>query len=479
MPHTKIRIAKRIALAAAALTLSSSLSLGAPPASPAPPGGSSGASPPRGAAASATTTPPAASAACERGATSSLAIIGCKLAASLGSRGAGALVVAAPLESDRTPRRAAALTHAVAALLAGGLSGHARAAEHPVGLARARSLAARRPALIYLTLSISGGRLSAVADLYLRPKGFWSRLGRAQAAPLTRAFAERRLDAEIAGYLQPIPLVVSSKDFAPAAGLATQAMACGDADGDGSLELAIVDRHRARLTRLRGGRLAHHARLDWREHVPVAPAPLRDPIAMAFFTEATALELGISDRSFGLRVDGNLQPLEQLSPPVPWHGVGCLEPRVTGLGARRSCGANAGQAPSPPEGTLLDAAASLYLRDGRGRARWVVAWREAGRSEITLRDGAGRSATIAGAGAQLGLADLDLDGSPEVLSSRATLTPEQDALRVHTWPGEGPPKLRMELPFPEGIRAVAPCPPDGQALAPFAVATSAGVWVLR
>jgi hypothetical protein len=37
----------------------------------------------------------------------------------------------------------------------------------------------------------------------------------------------------------------------------------------------------------------------------------------------------------------------------------------------------------------------------------------------------------------------------------------------------------LRLPAPAGVRAIAVCPPDGAARAPFAVATADEIWVVR
>jgi hypothetical protein len=91
-----------------------------------------------------------------------------------------------------------------------------------------------------------------------------------------------------------------------------------------------------------------------------------------------------------------------------------------------------------------------------------------------MRRGADRQA-IEGAGAQILAVDLDLDGTPEIVT---TSDAAEDHVSVQTWDG-GAPRVRARWPAPGGVQALAACPPEEKSAPALVVATATEVWLVR
>jgi hypothetical protein len=74
---------------------------------------------------------------------------------------------------------------------------------------------------------------------------------------------------------------------------------------------------------------------------------------------------------------------------------------------------------------------------------------------------------------------LDEDGLPEIVSSSPSLDRHADQLVVRTLSDNGQLRERLRLSVPSGIDALAICPGDGRAMAPLALATGDGIWIIR
>jgi hypothetical protein len=139
--------------------------------------------------------------------------------------------------------------------------------------------------------------------------------------------------------------------------------------------------------------------------------------------------------------------------------------------------------------TPLDAAANAAFVAADGTVRSIRATRDPRTAEIKLRSGA-ETMTVAHAGAQIALADLDQDGSPEIISTldvpakpptadAAAKSSEGDALVITSWQLGSGLREKARTPVPKGIRAVTACPPDGNGAAPIVIATSGELWIIR
>ncbi|WP_437333777.1 hypothetical protein [Sorangium sp. So ce394] len=405
-----------------------------------------------------------------------------------------ALVAAGPLASDAPAPRGAQLAAALAAHLAGKLGAGARAHKDPIPLPLAREAARDDAALVHLAVEVAAGRLRVTADVYPVPRTVWARIRDPEPGPIAHAYAEAPLDAEVRSYLAPVPLVAARVDRAKNFEGDVVALACGDLDADGALEILSVSRRRVTTLRLRGGRVVPLASRSWPDVVAVHPSPLREPLAFATLVERARhgepeppfADVGLTDRARSVRFDGKLNALAELP--------GLAIPDAGGSACTTAWGplltgplAPCAPADPPPATTALagryDALASAQLLSARGEPFTVWAARE--RGAVELRDSAGRRKLVGSAGAQLAIGDLDQDGEPELLASLDVLDPLEDAVVVFSWrrhhggPSRAAPPEILRLPAPAGVRALAVCPPDGPGRAPFAVATADEIWVVR
>jgi hypothetical protein len=410
----------------------------------------------------------------------------------------GALVVASPLVSDTPAPKGAALAVSLAAQLAGRRGKGAWARGEPASLPLARAAARNEPGLIYLAVEIAAGQLRVTADVYPVPKTVWSRVREPEPGPIDHTFASAPIDAEVRGFLAPIPLVTVSVERAKNFESDVVALACGDVNSDGALEIVSVSRRRVSTVRIRGGKVSPIASRSWPELSPVHPSPLREPIGFATLaergtttqgelTEGTFVDVALTDRARSVRLDGKLQLVAGFPGVAMPDGEGTMCVRNWGLLMTGAVGPCAPSDPAPINSSVggqYDAAASAELISPLGDQFAVWAGRE--RGVVEIRDSAGAKVFAESGGAQLAVGDLDQDGDPELISSLDVLNPLEDAIVVRTWPrsaaaGSKEAKLRerFRIPAAAGVRALAVCPPDGPGRAPFVVATADEIWVVR
>src|SRR5262249_20813735 len=152
-----------------------------------------------------------------------------------------------------------------------GSGSHARA--ETMTLAQARAAAHGDTVLIHLTLEIAQGQLRATADVYPVPRNVWAKIRNPEPGPIAHAFAQAPIDAEVRTFLAPAPLTAANVQRAKNFESALVALACGDLDQDGGLEIISVGRRRVSMVRLRGGKVIPILSRNWPDLVPVAPAP--------------------------------------------------------------------------------------------------------------------------------------------------------------------------------------------------------------
>jgi hypothetical protein len=256
------------------------------------------------------------------------------------------------------------------------------------------------------------------------------------------------------------------------------AVACGDVDGDSSLEIALVGRRKIQLGRVRAHRFEPFAETTWASLAPVSSAPLREPIAAASVFTGRGLLVGSTDRENGLWLSPALARTSVLGPVLPVFATTCVARAGTALGALRPCFSSPAAAPAN-EDVGADVVAGGMVVDGNGQAHRVMASRSATTGDVTLTDDQKHALRVVGRGYALAVADLDLDGKPELVTSLDTLAPDADALVVSTWETDGALRERLRLPVPGGIRAVATCPPEEGGVSPIVVVTSSALWVVR
>lgn len=414
--------------------------------------------------------------------TSALASTIASLAEALSPQVRAPLVFCGTLRADVPAPRAAELSARFASLLAGALGNGARAGRSPSTLDAARSAASGASSFVLVELEIGAGELRATADLRLVPRNIWDRARDPSPEPSAHAFASARLDAEVRSYLAPVPLVAWRAEKFALDESEIVALGCEDVDRDGSLEVLTVSRRNVTLGRVRQGKLQPLQRASWSDLSPIAPSPWREALGFVSFAPAGAVDIGVTDRARPLRLSPELRPLATLEGmPLPSSSEALCARMQPGTFFDRIVRC----APSDPFPALQPPAASFDVwASGRvvgtdGSSRDIFAAREPSDGRLQLRDSTGRSATLQRVGAQIAIADLDLDGEPEIVSARDVLDPREDALGVRTWSAAGPIRDRMAVPVPGGVSAVAICPPDGPGLRATLIATRSELWVLR
>lgn len=411
--------------------------------------------------------------------TSALSRSVCTLAGALAGKVEGPLVVAASATGDeRSVAVPARVTERLAQLLAEKLPG-ARSESRALPLAEAQRSAGAARGLVYLTVALYRDRLDVSADVYGGAGRFWQRVRSPGLTLKQHALASGPLDAELRALFPAIPLVVTRIDKASTSERDIVALGCGDVRGDGSSEIAAVGRRKVLVGRLERGRFAPRATLSWADSSAIAGSPLREPIATCTLPEPGKLWIGLSDRGDALELSGSLQVQQRFHGWMPWPGGGCT--RRSGLGYEgraQSCPGATGTA-NVDFGTPVDAFVTRSLTDREGRARVLRAARAVGSETLRVLDSLHPEVVVPNAGAQIALGDLDLDGMPEVVSSLPTLDRRTDQLVVRTITDNGQLRERFRVSVASGIDAVAICPGDGRAMAPLALATGDGIWVIR
>jgi hypothetical protein len=400
-------------------------------------------------------------------------------ALSLGQAPASSVVVAAPIVSDQPLGRADDLALRIAALVAGRIGATARAHPQVAQLATARAIAGRASALVYVQAEIARGDLRATIDVYPSMANGWDRIRNPLPSPTAHAFATAKIDAEVRAYLVPLLLEQASIHRARQDEGDVLAVACGDVDGDGGNELVLVSRARVALGRVRRERFVVERSAAWGTLAPRLQVPMREPLGGAA-ARVGAVHVGSTDRgSFALTPDF-VGHLALSGIPAPGgDGTVCLRPEPSAGafdGAPVDCAISRDPKPKMAvPSPRFDAFAAARFADRDGRPHAVVVVREpSGKLKLRIDD-ASAPPPDGVFGAQLAAGDLDQDGVPEVAT---TADGPDDAITVSSWSVTDA-RLRLRIPAPAGVRALAMCPAeqDGE---PSLVAIVGGeVWIVR
>jgi hypothetical protein len=376
----------------------------------------------------------------------------------------------------------------MAALLAGKLGGSIAKVE-PTSLAAAQAAARRAGWLVYVQAEVARGQLRVTADVYRATRSVWERAREPVPAPTTHAHAAGRIDGEVRSFLAPVPLVGARIDRATVEEKEIVALACGDIDDDGAIEIVTLSRRRIAVGRARGGRFVTLRSALLRDFSGIAPTPLREPLGgVAIVTSRRGpprLDVGITDRARGSRLDGELRLLGAINgvPFATSQGDACLRFQGSSLATTiaKCADGDAAAVPFEIDGPL-DAAAVATFVTADGVARTVDAARDPRTGEVTIH-ALGRTSSLSHAGAQMALADLDQDGAPEVISTLDVLPNPagdvDDALVITTLEQDGSLREKSRTPVATGARAVTACPPEGGGSASVVLATPGELWIVR
>jgi hypothetical protein len=409
---------------------------------------------------------------CRDGAESALGGIACDLRKTLGGSVTAPVVVGIAPVGTTPLQPALAVSVAVRLALELGAGAHAwpiaEQSEHARALARGS-----RPMLL-VTPSLEGDRL-AVSVEALGPK---TNASPTASETLSRASARRWLDAEVRRFMPAVTIPTKALKRAGNLDADVVALTCGGANDFPAV--ASVGRQAVSIALLRGDVLdAPLVRVPLKELAEVAPVPLREPLASAWFTPAGELLLGSTDRAQGARLGPEPGArFRALDARLPWPGGGCA--RLDGLLLAPSAVSCAKGEPAPPTPKLtepLDALAGVTLVSRSGTTRLVRAGRRGSDAAVMISDGL-REARLERAGAALALGDMDGDGTPELVTSLDTADPGADAVVVYSWLAAGLAE-RWRVPITAGVKALAICPQRAAALAPVAVASGGALWLLQ
>ncbi|MCU0693030.1 MAG: hypothetical protein MUF54_16665 [Polyangiaceae bacterium] len=405
-----------------------------------------------------------------------------EVACQLGSRAAGAAVAGAQLQSDTTAPRGPALVGRLTALIAGAIGPDARSLRAPVSMELARADAAACAILVYVQTELAQGELRVTADVYPMPRNIWDRSRNPSPGPVAHAFASARIDAEVRTFLAPIPLVATAPYRVPLPETEVLALSCDDLDQDGALEISMLSRRNLSVVRIRQGRVDTLRNVPWHQLSPIAPVPWREPLATLAVSQTGTIDAGITDRAASVRLDAALQQRASfpgMPVPVP-RGRACASRRVGSLTAELSSCAMGDPAPTLRSAPFpFDAFASARIIGADGSERDVWASRSPTDGTVAIADDRGAKANLPNVGAQLAVADVDLDGDPDLIVSRNVLQASRDALAVHSWRRKGTLQQRFEVDVPDGVAAVTVCPPDSAGPRAIAMATTKELWLLR
>jgi hypothetical protein len=342
-----------------------------------------------------------------------------------------------------------------------------------------RAVAGKAGQLVYVQVEIVKGELRTTADLYPSMANAWDRIRTPAPVPLAHAFATAPIDAEIRAFLAPVLLEQAHLHKAKHDEGEVLAVGCGDLDGDGGMEVALVSRSRVAIGHLRAGKFAVAKSAPWTSLAPRSGVPVREPLAGAVFRGPGALLVGTTDRG-GVQLDAQLAPVATLfGIPVPTtSGNACAHasPEIGSFeGDVSMCAGQARDLPSvaTPLAKHFDTFAELDVIGKDGSARPLMVSREPA-GKLRLRFGEQQSA-LDGVGAQVAIADLDQDGSPEVVTTNDN---GDDFVQVQTWTPAGL-RPRVRIPASAGVRALSVCPPEERSVPALVAVVGGEVWIWR
>jgi hypothetical protein len=418
----------------------------------------------------------------EARASGALESVASQAAKGIGKTPPSAMVVSAPLTTDMPAPRGEELAARIAQLVAGSMGGATRAHPQTSTLAQARAIAAKGSDLVFVQPAIEKGTLRVTTDVYAVVANGWDRVRDPTPPPRAHAFAQAPIDAEVRAFLASIPLEHASVHRAKHDEGDVLAVTCGDLDGDGGMELALVSRARVAVGQIVNGKFVPRRTAAWSALASRAPVPMREAIGGASIVndgERSKLLVGTTDRG-GVALDASLSLEGALrGVPIAASEDACVVPGAGGNafeGDAVACASGASPSvkrfPSPAARCDAMAAFDVVRPDGSVRAA-AIAREPSGKLDVRFGEA---TRAIDGVGAQVALADLDQDGSPEIVTSALD---GDDAITVWSWDGATDPRERLRLPAPGGVRALCTCPPEAGGSPALVAVVDGEVWIVR
>ncbi|HEX7665467.1 MAG TPA: hypothetical protein VF407_13170 [Polyangiaceae bacterium] len=407
-----------------------------------------------------------------------------KAAASLGPTTQSMLVVSAPLVTDQPMLKPDDLALRVAWVLAGKINAASHALPKVASLSVARAAAGRAAGLVYVSTRLEKGQLRVTADVFPVVANGWDRAREPAPSPRAHAYAEERIDAEVRTFSPPLSLEQAQIHKAHHDETGVIAAACGDLDGDGGLEIALISRGNVAVGQLRG--TGDQEKFVVAKKVALAarsarvPTPLREPLAGAAFGEGRLL-VGTSDRE-GVELGADLELRTTFTgiPAATSTGTSKLEcarldPASGALsGELRPCASSSSGAVIAAPLPRFDTLAFSDVVDKGGTSRSALAARDLD-GKLFVKYGTA-TRTFDDVGAQSVVADLDLDGVPEIVTTRNATT--DDAIQIWSYDGAQT-RDRRKIPAPAGVSALAVCPPEASGAPALVAVVGPEIWIVR
>ncbi len=369
----------------------------------------------------------------------------------------------------------------IAALVAASVGPSASADEHPEALTVARSRrrdrAGKLEAVLYLDLKVTTGELQATADVYPVVANGWDHVRLGLPGATGHAYVHSPIGAEVRSYLPPLRLERATVEkFAHDAGQVL-AVACGDVDGDGTNDLALVSDREVMWGFLRAGHFVAARRALASSLGRRAPVPWREPLATVSVTPGV-LRVGWSDRK-AVSVAPDLVPSGPLAGlPLPGRASACALPSAAHGAFERIVACAQGETEpalsrSAKLPAFFDAAAFLDLPSASGPSSFALVRVPGGALHVFRPDG--DPIEIEDVGAQVALGDLDEDGAPEIVTAREH---GDDVLSIVSLRG-GATAPRISWPAPKGVDAVAICPAAASEAPAVVAAVGSEIWLVH
>ena len=276
--------------------------------------------------------------------------------------------------------------------------------------------------LLRLSVQLDGQKLVARGDAIHTWVNFWAGASsrRDGGAVALAASVDADAQAIALGAPQPVvapptgPLKVGLTSFAKLTGVPA-ALAFGDVDGDGRPELAVLQEDGVVV-------LDPEGKPRWRSDLrdlAAAPSPSREPFgALAVASAPPRLLVASSRKARAAALVPRAGRLESAPAEVPLY--------ADGVGVRPAVGLNVFERTVVLSGRAVELPAPFTSAASRGSVALVVYADGSG----MLLEGTVPATRFTGAGAAAAMADLDGDGTPEVLLSSPRYAVDGDDLKV-------------------------------------------------